>query len=1152
MGNAMQIKGGALIHSPRDLIAFLDGEFASWMDRLHLILSQVPETYKIPWSGVAIDDLVPDEQTEDMELVANRGCAHEAEYVAALKQQNDDLVEIQRDEKAVERTLAEMKAGRGKVYQGCLSVVSMMGYPDFLVRVAGTSLFGHWHYEAWDTKLALAAKPAFIIQVCAYCDMLEAIQLRRPDYFSFVLGNKREERFFVDEFIYYFRRLKEAYVLFQDGFDAAKPPDPGNDRAYGRWSGLAAKILESKDHLCRVARISFPQVKKLCAAGITTLTELVNTKLETIPRIQPESFQRLKAQARLQLASRGRERPVVEIAERREDDPRRGLALLPPWSQQDIFFDMEGFPLVEGGLEYLFGAIFLEHERPAFADWWAHDEIQERKAFEGFIDWAYARWKADRSLHIYHYAAYETTAVRRLMGKYASREKEVDDLLRNQVFVDLYTVVRQGLVIGSSGYSLKDIECLYMSKRKGAVVTASGSVVAYQHRLDSGQPQDWRASAILKEIRDYNEMDCRSLQQFGIWLRSVQLKAGIQYLPSVSAKETKDTEGTAQERPSSVLCRQICDDVAGGHIQDSERKRVAELLAWLLEFHWREAKPVWWRMFDRHEMTEQELYDDFECLAGLDRTRRVPERVGASNLFEYTFDPDQDTKLHEGSKCFFAHDLAQRTEVASIDSDRGRITIKISAKKGTPPAHLSIIPDEYVSADVIAKAVYRFVEGWQRGEVMSQAVEDLLFRRAPRIAGHRGGPIIDSQRELITQLLDVVGRLDQTTLCIQGPPGSGKTYAIGNVVTQLLKQGKRVGITANSHKAILNALKAVYEACSAAKVTAKLVKAGDDCDDPLVKAGHIARIESAEIAVELANNGVAVGGTAWAFSRPELAQRLDYLFIDEAGQFCLANVVGVGLAAKNLVLVGDQMQLSQPIQGSHPGESGQSGLEYLLNGRRTIPPEFGVFLNETRRLHPDVCRFVSDAVYEGRLTPHPSTSARRIVGPDRSTQITRGAGLLYIPVDHDGNTQCSEEEVEVIVELVGDLVLAQLEQGNERRTLTLSDILLVAPYNMQVRRIEQKLGQGVRVGSVDRFQGQEASVVIVSMCTSSLEDCPRGAEFLLNRNRLNVAISRAQCLAIVVGSPRIMASRCQTIEQMRLVNLYCRIADYAEGLNGHV
>ncbi len=613
----MQIKTGNLVHSPHDLVTFLDGPFASWMDRLYLERNRLSATFKLPWACVTMDSLAPDAPTEDLELVARRGIEHESAYVEELKKQSDDFVEIQRNDRAAETTIAEMKAGRSRIYQGCLAVSPLLGYPDFLIKVSGDSGFGPWHYEPCDTKLALTPRPAFIIQLCAYCDMLESLQARRPRYFSFILGDKREARFSTDEFFFYYRRLKQAYLLFQSRFDPNSPPDPGKDRAFGRWNEVAGAILESQDHLSRVARITFPQIKKLGDAGITTLAALAGTSLESIPRIQPETFRRLKTQAHLQLASKGRDKPLVEVVTPHEDDPRRGLALLPPPSSLDIFFDMEGFPLVDGGLEYLFGAVYREDGKSAFADWWAHDAIQERKAFEGFIDWAYARWQRDKTLHIYHYAAYETTAVRRLMGKFASREKQVDDLLRNQVFVDLYTVVRQGMVIGTTGYSLKNIESLYMPKREGTVVTASGSVVAYQHWLDSGEQQDWRFSPLLKEIRDYNEVDCQSLLKLSKWLYTVQREHGINYLPPELAQNKQDGEAIVAERPSLVLCRQMLDAIAAGQVQDPERRRVAELLAWLLEFHWRESKPVWWRMFDRREMTEQELYEDADCLAGL-------------------------------------------------------------------------------------------------------------------------------------------------------------------------------------------------------------------------------------------------------------------------------------------------------------------------------------------------------------------------------------------------------------------------------------------------------------------------------------------------------------------------------------------------------
>jgi uncharacterized protein len=309
--------------------------------------------------------------------------------------------------------------------------------------------------------------------------------------------------------------------------------------------------------------------------------------------------------------------------------------------------------------------------------------------------------------------------------------------------------------------------------------------------------------------------------------------------------------------------------------------------------------------------------------------------------------------------------------------------------------------------------------------------------------------------------------------------------------------------------------------------------------------------------------GRLVGGTAWAFARESVAQAFDVLFVDEAGQVSVANLVAAGGAARNLVLVGDQMQLAQPVQGSHPGASGQSALEYLLQGRATIPDDFGVFLAATYRMHPEICGFVSAAVYEGRLHAVAETAARRIVlpsmrpsaaaaedgGPDRARLLRRGTGIVWLPIEHRDNAQSSPEEVEAVAALVDELLAGSFrDQDGSERPLAVEDILVVAPYNLQVQALRRRLPRGARVGSVDRFQGLEAPVVIVSMCASSLEDLPRGLEFLLAPNRINVAVSRAQCLAVVVGSPSILASRCTSLEQMERLDLYCRLVDHAEGL----
>ena len=883
------------------------------------------------------------------------------------------------------------------------------------------------------------------------------------------------------------------------------------------------------------------------SVGITTVAELAQTTKTVVPRIPVEVLGRLKRQAKLQIASRDLKTPLHEVIQPDPERPRRGLAFLPPESSGDVFFDLEGFPLIEGGREYLFGAVYVKDGAPEFIDWWAHSESEEKAALEACVDWLYSRWEQDPTMHIYHYANYEVHALRRLMGKYATREEKIDTLLRNHVFVDLFQVVNQGLIIGTPSYSLKDIEKLYLDDRSGKVTSAGGSIVAYQSWLDSDEGPSWEASPTLAGIRDYNRIDCESTWLLANWLRRHQTKSSISYIPGKSGQEP-DQEGDDQEpKPSAVLAERLMQEVIDGGIADESQSRVQELLAGLLEFHWREAKPVFWRKFDRNTMTEQELWDDLDCLAGLERTAKPPRLVKRSTAYEYRFDPDQDTKLHEGSACFVAHDFDIGPKIESFDPEQGLVEIKLGPKKAAPPDRLSLIPNEYVSAKPIADAVYRYVEAWSQGRILSKAVDDLIQRRRPRLLKPTDGPIIPPGQDLLTGAIAAVKRMDETVLCIQGPPGCGKTYTAAAIILELLADGKRVGVTANSHKAILNVLHAVHSAAQKKEQTVRLVKVGNDEDDPLIAAGAIEHLEdSGETAGVLEEGPVVVGGTAWAFSRPELQAAFDYLFIDEAGQFSLANVVATGLAAKNLVLVGDQMQLAQPLLGSHPGESGKSGLEYLLQGRATIPPEMGIFLDTTWRMHETICRFISDAVYDGRLKSHPDTSCQKISLGDISS-LLKETGVVFVPVDHEDNRQASEEEVDVIENIAKSLIGKPVSSrpGEPPHELGWEHMLFVAPYNMQVRRLKERLGPQARVGSVDKFQGLEADVVVVSMCASSLDDCPRGADFLLNPNRLNVAISRAKSLAIVVGSPTIMAARCQTIAQMELVNLYCRLAAYA-------
>jgi uncharacterized protein len=317
---------------------------------------------------------------------------------------------------------------------------------------------------------------------------------------------------------------------------------------------------------------------------------------------------------------------------------------------------------------------------------------------------------------------------------------------------------------------------------------------------------------------------------------------------------------------------------------------------------------------------------------------------------------------------------------------------------------------------------------------------------------------------------------------------------------------------------------------------------------------NVGHVESNKDAAGRYAGGV-IGGTAWLFTLPEWEGALDFLFIDEAGQVSLANAIAMARCAGNLVLLGDQMQLEQPIQGTHPGDSGLSSLQYALKDLKlsredapifhpVVPSNYGLFLGETRRMHPSICKFISDSIYEGRLQPHADCSRQQIALPgDGGKLILRQDGIVFCGVEHDGNIQQSDEEVArvrtVYEELLGRSYTAF---DGTKRVLETNDFLFMAPYNAQVRALQAALPAHAKVGSVDKFQGLQAPVCIISLCSSYGEYGSRGLGFILDRNRINVAISRAQCMAVVVADPRITATTVNSLGDMTLVNLFCKLA----------
>jgi uncharacterized protein len=569
-----------------------------------------------------------------------------------------------------------------------------------------------------------------------------------------------------------------------------------------------------------------------------------------------------------------------------------------------------------------------------------------------------------------------------------------------------------------------------------------------------------------------------------------------------------------------------------------------ELAGQLVDFHRREAKPEWWAMFNRQDMTEEELIDDAECVGGLEPDpARPPFPEKRSIVYSFRF-PAQDFKISLGGDVLIADTLAPAGEVVRLDEDTFEISLKRGKNREPLPHRFSLIPKGPLGDKVLRSAIARYIGAVLKGnEDQYAAITGILRRDYPRFEGPSG---ISDHADDVARAIDAIERLDCSHFLIQGPPGAGKSYLSAHAIVEMLARGKRVGVSSHSHKAINNLLQAVETTATGRRLRFRGVKKSSYEEQFLN--GSI--IEDTTENAEAAEGGHdLIAGTAWLFARDELDQQLDYLFVDEAGQVSLANAIAMGVSAKNVILVGDQMQLSQPLRGSHPGRSGLSALEHLLDGAATAPPQRGIFLSTTRRMHPDLCRFISDAFYDGRLMAEAGNERQGLIlNPDADPALAP-RGLRFISVEHEGCSQKSEPEADRVHQLYQSL-LGQCwtdREGRVRR-IGVGDILVVSPYNMQVNLLRTRLPEGARVGTVDRFQGQEAAIVLISMATSSGDDLPRQIEFLYSRNRLNVAISRARCLAAIVASPRLLETSCSTIEQMRLVNALCWAKNFADGI----
>ena len=1114
--------------SPSQLNAFLGCEYRTWLD---IQVGRGLEVQKV--------------HSADAEMLAEQGVRHEQQFLQSLKDSGLDVVELHAEtsEEQAHQTEEAMAAGREVIHQACFRHGDWTGYADFLIRIEEPCATWEWSYEVHDAKLARSPKPDYIFQLLYYTREVERLQGgTRPLRMHLILGDGERPPFEPAEFDAYAAQVVTHFLdRRQELEDGSSPsyPYPVEDCDFCPYAMHCDGKRRADDHLSLVALLQQGQGRKLEDAGIATMTALAETApAMVIPRLSSQTFENLRAQASLQHRSRDLPVPLTEFREFARDC---GFARLPEASPGDVFFDFEGDRFWgDQGLEYLFGTGYLDEA----GDWtywplWAHNEAEERIAFETWVDWITARLADDPGLHVYHYNAYEPTALKRLMSRYGTRERELDELLRRLVFVDLYGIVRQAIRAGVESYSLKAIERLYEFARSPLLKSGTGATRSYE---------TWREThddAVLEQIAVYNEDDCRSTRVLRDWLLEQRAASGFDFgsLPPIEESEptAKRLAWLARVEPlRTSLEAGLPDDDTTHDEEQAGKQRAADLLT----YHDRERKPVWWQFFARLAMSSEQLRDeDSEAIGDLSLESDLPTRDNGKSIdFPLRF-PPQTWKLAVGDPVAEAPSGAF-ANVVEIDEAQRVVWLRRQLDRASEPLPTSIIPGGPIATEAQEDAL--IITGQRvaakglgpTGEL--DASVDLLMSRNPRFAG--AADSLDGLGSDLDRLAARVQALDESVLWLQGPPGSGKTYTGARVAVRLIEAGLSVGVVATSHKAICKFLEEVDLAADERNTSFKGRKKKGAGSDTIYESDRIvtrASVGPPDDEVRL------VAGTAWLWAHRDMERSVDVLFIDEAGQVSLADAVAVARGARNVVLLGDPQQLAHVSQGSHPRGSGVSVLRHLLGDASTVPPERGVLLETTWRMHPDVCSFVSTAMYDSKLAPVGGLELQTVESGGLS-----GSGLRWMGIGHEDCRQSSEEEAAYVAAQIETL----LDGGRFRdrhgawHELTLEHILVVAPYNAQVRCLKARLPDGAKVGTVDKFQGQEAPVVFFSMASSSGDDVPRGKEFLFSRNRLNVAVSRAQALAVVVCSPKLLRSRCSSVDDMRLVNMLCRFS--AEATSG--
>jgi predicted RecB family nuclease len=1136
----------------------------------------------------------PEWAAPDLKVIQELGLRHEAAYLAHLGKQGLTVESLgHKDEKRLlAETLALMEHGAELIAQGALRDGEWFGRPDVLRRVDRASKRWAWSYEVADTKLARETKATTILQLSLYSELLGKIQGTMPEFLWVVPPGPgfAGERYRVAEYAAYYRYVKgrlveavrrgvskvkevasdgrrvaggqraaaakarseEQYSLaFAREVEAGEEtyPEPVEHCSVCRWFRECDSRRRTDDHLSLVAGIRRQQRDQFEEWDAETMAKLaaLPIPLKGRPRHGARAgYERAREQARVQVEGRTGKKLVHEAL--LPVAAGMGFCRLPEPSTDDMFLDLEGDPFVgEQGLQYLFGFAF----RNAGNEWnyekkWALNREEEKKGFEWLVDEIMRRRAANPNMHVYHFGSYEPGALKRLMGMYATREDEIDRMLRAGVLVDLHQAFKQSTRASVEEYSLKKIEAFYGFERATPLDLSRAAMRYVEHGLELGRLEG--AEEIPEKFREtlegYNGEDCVSTGKLRDWLEEERRKIGEEgaSVPRfVDGEEKASEELDERQKRVAALVAKLVDGVPTDSSERTEEEQAEWLLAQLLDWHRRENKATYWEGYRLADLDDHDLLEERAGLSGLQLVERVAvERKIPTD--RYSFEK-QETEARVD------RDLYYKAEkfgcVVAMDA-AGR-TVDIKKTRKTADLHPTAVYawERPFNVKEHAEALFRMGEFVAENGVDAagrfRAGRDLLLRRRPRLAGGETLEALAGE-EVKNTACRIASALKDSVFAIQGPPGAGKTFTGARMICDLANSGKRIGVTALSHKVIRHLLEEVADAAREMKTNSVRCIQRTEDEAPT---SDIAIAQDNEEALAALESGKAnvLGGTSWLWTPEAAFETVDVLFIDEAGQMALADVLAVSQAAKSIVLIGDPQQLERPLKGSHPEGAEKSALEHLLNGRKTIAADMGFLLPETWRLHPKVCEFTSEMFYEGRLVSRDFLRNRVMEGHP----WVSGAGLWFVPVEHEGSRNSSAEEVEVVARIVKGVLKPDVKwfrgAGNPRRPKE-EDILIVAPYNAQVSDLLVRL-PNMRIGTVDKFQGQEAPMVIYSLTTSSPEEAPRGMEFLYSLNRLNVATSRAMTAVIVVGSPRLFEPECRTPRQMQLANALCAYREMA-------